>query len=138
MRRLIGVLACASLPALAQQGGPAGEVIGTTPLPGVGAPRDSVPANVQTGGAAELRNPGVLTVPDFMERGLDSVTVNAAQGNPFQPDVNFRGFTALPLFGTLHGLSLFQDVGGVTEPCVASVNWDLIPKAAISSMALVP
>lgn len=114
------------------------EVIGTTPLPGVGAPRDSIPANVQTGGAAELRNPGVLTVPDFMERGLDSVTVNAAQGNPFQPDVNFRGFTASPLLGTQPGLSVFQDGVRVNEPFGDSVNWDLIPKAAISSMALIP
>ncbi|HET7765687.1 MAG TPA: TonB-dependent receptor [Burkholderiales bacterium] len=133
------MLACAGcLPVLAQQGGPVVEVIGTTPLPGVGVPRDSVPANVQTGGAAELRNPGVLTVPDFMERGLDSVTVNAAQGNPFQPDVNFRGFTASPLLGTQPGLSVFQDGVRVNEPFGDSVNWDLIPKAAISSMALIP
>src|SRR5215472_1824656 len=138
MRRLIWVLACASLPALAQQGGPAVEVIGVTPLPGVGVPRDSVPANVQTGGAAELRNPGVLTLPDFMERDLDSVTVNASQGNPFQPDVNFRGFTASPLLGTQPGLSVFQDGVRVNEPFGDSVNWDLIPKSAISSMALVP
>src|SRR5262245_32694214 len=136
---LIGTLTCAaSLPALAQQGGPAVEVIGVTPLPGVGVPRDSIPANVQTGGAAELRNPGVLTLPDFMERGLDSVTVNAAQGNPFQPDVNFRGFTASPLLGTQPGLSVFQDGVRVNEPFGDSVNWDLIPKAAISSMALIP
>jgi outer membrane receptor protein involved in Fe transport len=136
---LIGTLACAaSLPALAQQGGPAVEVIGITPLPGVGVPRDSVPANVQTGGAAELRNPGVLTLPDFMERDLDSVTVNASQGNPFQPDVNFRGFTASPLLGTQPGLSVFQDGVRVNEPFGDSVNWDLIPKSAISSMALIP
>ena len=136
---LIGTLACAaSLPALAQQGGPAVEVIGITPLPGIGVPRDSVPANVQTGGAAELRNPGVLTLPDFMERGLDSVSVNAAQGNPFQPDVNFRGFTASPLLGTQPGLSVFQDGVRVNEPFGDSVNWDLIPKSAISNMALIP
>src|SRR5499427_3198331 len=132
------MLACAACaPALAQSE-PAVEVIGITPLPGVGVPRDSVPANVQTGAAAELRNPGVLTVPDFMERGLDSVTVNAAQGNPFQPDVNFRGFTASPLLGTQPGLSVFQDGVRVNEPFGDSVNWDLIPKAAISSMALIP
>jgi outer membrane receptor protein involved in Fe transport len=138
MRRLIGLLACAGcLPALAQQG-PAVEVIGTTPLPGLGVPKDSVPANVQTGTAAELRNPGVLALPDFMERGLDSVSVNAAQGNPFQPDVNFRGFTASPLLGTQPGLSVFQDGVRVNEPFGDSVNWDLIPKSAISGMALIP
>ena len=131
-------LACAvSAPALAQQG-PAVEVIGTTPLPGLAVPKDSIPANVQTGGAAELRNPGVLTIPDFMERGLDSVSVNGAQGNPFQPDVNFRGFSASPLLGTQPGLSVFQDGVRVNEPFGDSVNWDLIPKSAISGMALIP
>lgn len=137
-RCLIGLACAVSVPALAQQGGPAVEVIGTTPLPGIGVPRDSVPANVQTGGAAELRNPGVLALPDFMERGLDSVSVNASQGNPFQPDVNFRGFTASPLLGTQPGLSVFQDGVRVNEPFGDSVNWDLIPKSAISSMALIP
>jgi iron complex outermembrane recepter protein len=137
-RRVIGVLACASgLPALAQTG-PAVEVIGTTPLPGVGVSRDAIPANVQSGGAADLRDPGVLTLPDFMERSLDSVNVNAAQGNPYQPDVNFRGFTASPLLGTQPGLSVFQDGVRVNEPFGDSVNWDLIPKSAISSMALIP
>src|SRR5262245_33859335 len=88
MRRLIALLAGACCPpVLAQAPLPAVEVIATTPLPGLGVPRDSIPANVQTGGAADLRLPGVLALPDFMERGLDSVNVNSAQGNPFQPDV---------------------------------------------------
>jgi len=114
------------------------EIVAPTPLPGVGIPRDKVPANLQTGGAADFRNPGVLTLPDFMERSLDSVSVNAAQGNPFQPDVNFRGFSASPLLGTQPGLSVFQDGVRVNEPFGDSVNWDLIPKSAISSMALIP
>src|SRR6267154_1201171 len=92
------------------------EIVAPTPLPGVGIPRDKVPANLQTGGAADFRNPGVLTLPDFMERSLDSVSVNAAQGNPFQPDVNFRGFSASPLLGTQPGLSVFQDGVRVNEP----------------------
>src|SRR5258708_5188656 len=114
------------------------EIVAPTPLPGVGIPRDKVPANLPTGGAADFRTPGVLTLPDFMERSLDSVSVNAAQGNPFQPDVNFRGFSASPLLGTQPGLSVFQDGVRVNEPFGDSVNWDLIPKSAISSMALIP
>jgi iron complex outermembrane recepter protein len=143
MRRLIGVLACAGCQAaLAQEtpqsGGPVVEVIAITPLPGLGVPKDSVPSNVQTGGAADLRNPGVLSLPDFMERSLDSVNVNAAQGNPFQPDVSFRGFTASPLLGTQPGLSVFQDGVRINESFGDTVNWDLIPKSAISGMALIP
>src|SRR5262249_59181418 len=70
-RRWLGTLACAVCGPVLAQGEPVVEVIATTPLPGVGVPKDSIPANVQTGTAAELRNPAVLTLPDFMERSLD-------------------------------------------------------------------
>ena len=60
-------------------------------------PKDKVPANVQTGDAEDLRNPGTMTLPDLMERSFDGVNINQSQGNPYQPDINFRGFTASPL-----------------------------------------
>jgi outer membrane receptor protein involved in Fe transport len=139
--RLIGVFACVScLPALGQipVQAPPVEVISTTPLPGLGVPKDSVPANVQTGTAADLQDTDVKTVGDFMDRKLDSVNVNQAQGNTYQPDVNFRGLTASPLLGTQPGLSVFQDGVRVNEPFGDTVNWDLIPKSAISDMTLIP
>ncbi len=73
------------------------EVIGTTPLPGLGTPLKDVPANVQVYGSKELgkQRPGSLA--EFLEINPTSVTVNAAQGNPYQPDISFRGFTASPL-----------------------------------------
>ena len=140
MRGLGGLLACAAVPALGQEAikAPPVEVISTTPLPGLGVPKDSVPAHVQTGTGADLKEPDVRTVGDFMERKLDSVNVNASQGNAFQPDVNFRGFTASPLLGSQIGLSIFQDGVRINEPFGDTVNWDLIPKTAISDMTLIP
>ncbi len=140
MRGLGGILACAAVPALGQEAikAPPVEVISTTPLPGLAVPKDSVPANVQTGTGADLQAPDVRTIGDFMQRRLDSVNVNAAQGNPFQPDVNFRGFTASPLLGSQIGLSIFQDGVRINEPFGDTVNWDLIPKTAISDMTLIP
>jgi hypothetical protein len=35
-----------------------------------------------------------------LNRRLTNVFVNEIQGNPFQPDVNYRGYTASPLLGT--------------------------------------
>src|SRR5262252_8202929 len=114
------------------------EVISTTPLPGLEVPRDSVPANVQTGNAQDLRDPATKTLPSLMERTFDSVNINQAQGNPYQPDLNFRGFAASPLLGTAPGLSVFQDGVRVNEPFGDSVNWDLIPNSAISTITLIP
>jgi outer membrane receptor protein involved in Fe transport len=117
---------------------PTVEVVGTTPLPGIGTPINEVPANVQAVTGAEMRKQDSVSVPDYLDRNIGSVSVNEAQGNPFQPDVNFRGFTASPLLGVPQGLSVFQDGVRVNDPFGDVVNWDLIPQGAISSMALVP
>ena len=116
---------------------PTVQVIGTTPLPGLGVPKDSVPGNVQTANDEELaKRP--ISLPSFIDRTLESVNINEAQGNPYQPDVNYRGFTASPLIGTPQGISVFQDGVRINEPFGDSINWDLLPKSAISNMTLIP
>ena len=64
--------------------------------------------------------------------------VNEVQGNPFQPDVNYRGYTASPLLGTPQGLSIFMDGVRLNQPFGEVVSWDLIPRIAIASMTVVP
>jgi outer membrane receptor protein involved in Fe transport len=114
------------------------DVIGTTPLPGLGTPVANVPANVQVFTNRDLARQGAPGLPSFLERDATSVTINSAQGNPFQPDVSYRGFTASPLLGVPQGLSVFQDGVRVNEPFGDVVNWDLIPAAAIASIQLIP
>src|SRR6476646_9393415 len=116
---------------------PTVEVSGTTPLPGLGVSRDSVPGNVQTATDVDLAK-RAISLPSFLDRTLDSVNINQAQGNPYQPDVNFRGFTASPVLGTPPGISVFQDGVRIDEPFGDSVNWDLLPKSAISNITLIP
>ena len=53
--------------------------------------------------------------------------VNEVQGNPFQPDVNYRGYTASPLLGTPQGLSVYMDGVRLNQPFGEVVSWDLIP-----------
>jgi outer membrane receptor protein involved in Fe transport len=114
------------------------EVIGVSPLPGVDVPRDRIAANVQTAGAADLERAQALELTNFMNRRLGSVFISEVQNNPFQPDVNFRGFTASPLLGTQQGLSLYMDGVRLNQPFGDVVSWDLIPKSAIASLALNP
>src|SRR6185437_5815460 len=75
---------------------------------------------------------------DFLEQNATSITANAAQGNPFQPDVSFRGFSASPLLGVPQGIAVFQDGVRVNEPFGDIVNWDLIPPSAVASIQLLP
>ena len=114
------------------------EIIGITPVPGAGVPRDQIPANVQTADDARLRRLQSLNLPDFMGGQLPSVNVNEVQGNPYQMDVNYRGFSASPLLGTPQGLSVFQDGVRVNEAFGDVVNWDLIPRVALASLSLLP
>ena len=63
--------------------------------------------------------------------------VNENQGNPLQPDVNYRGFTASPLLGTAQGMSVYLDGMRLNQPFGDVVSWDLIPQAAIQRLELV-
>ena len=73
-----------------------------------------------------------------MNRRFTSVFVNEIQGNPFQPDINYRGYTASPLLGTPQGLSVYVDGVRLNQPFGDIVSWDLIPRAAIASTTLIP
>ena len=114
------------------------EVIGTTPLPGSGVPLSKLPANAQIFTARELQKQRTGNLTEFLEQNATGITVNAAQGNPFQPDINFRGFSASPLLGTPQAVSVFFDGVRINEPFGDAVNWDLIPQSAISSIQLIP
>lgn len=114
------------------------EVVGTTPLAGIGVPAEQVPSNVQVVKGDAIQNQQSLGIADFMNQNMSGVNINEAQNNPYQPDVNFRGFTASPLVGTPQGLSVYQDGVRINEPFGDTVNWDLIPQNAISSMTLMP
>ncbi|MDY0748943.1 TonB-dependent receptor [Paucibacter sp. R3-3] len=117
---------------------PTVEVVNLSPLPGLGVPKDQVPANVQTATAVDLERRQALDLSDYLGRALGSVNINAMQNNPFQPDINFRGFTASPLLGTPQGLSVYLDGVRMNQPFGDVVSWDLIPKSAIAKVALMP
>jgi outer membrane receptor protein involved in Fe transport len=117
---------------------PTVEIIGATPLPGIGLARGQIPANVQTLDGAAATGPDSANLPDALNRRLGSVFVNEIQGNPFQPDVSFRGFTASPLLGTPQGLSVYLDGVRMNQPFGDVVSWDLIPRSAIASLSLMP
>ncbi|WP_424195181.1 TonB-dependent receptor [Ampullimonas aquatilis] len=113
-------------------------VISTTPLPGLGVSREQIPAPIQTRTGQQLDNSHATDLSQFINRELGSVFVNEIQGNGFQMDVNYRGFTASPLLGTPQGLSVYMDGVRLNQPFGDVVSWDLIPKSAIESITLMP
>jgi outer membrane receptor protein involved in Fe transport len=117
---------------------PAVSVIGTTPLPGIGTPVEEVPSNVQLVPGRVLRDRAVPGVPEALDVHGTSFATSQPEGNAYRPDVIFRGFSASPLLGSPQGLSVFQDGVRVNEAFGDVVNWDLIPRIAVSSMQVIP
>lgn len=113
-------------------------VTGARPIPGLAVPRNEIPAAVQAATSDDIARSRSLDTADFMNRTLGSVYVNEMQGNPFQNDVNYRGYTASPLLGTPQGISVFMDGVRMNQPFGDVVSWDLIPKLAIRSITLIP
>ena len=117
---------------------PSVEIIGTTPVQGVGIERDKVPANVQTVPSSRLDRPAKSNLSDILNSGVGSVTVNEVSVNPFQPDISFRGFTASPLLGVPQGIAIYQNGVRVNEPFGDTVQWDAVPEFAIDSVQVIP
>ena len=114
------------------------DVVSSTPIGRLDVPLSDVPVPVQTISAQTLEDTNAIDLTDALKRRLNGVYVNENQNNPFQPDVNYRGYTASPLVGSPAGLSVYLDGVRQNQPFGDVVQWDLIPKVAISSTELIP
>ena len=137
---LLGAAAIA-IPAAAQTADPDRDggrdiVVTATPLLDPGEDVPALPA--QHASDEQIAASHALDLTDYLRRSTGGVFVNEVQGNPLQPDVNYRGFTASPLLGTPQGLSVYVDGIRVNQPFGDVVSWDLIPTSAIRSITLVP
>jgi outer membrane receptor for Fe3+-dicitrate len=109
----------------------------TTPISGSGIDPDKVAASVNVVDANQIKQTGSLNISDALQQHVPGIIVNEVAGNPFQPDVQFRGFVASPVAGTPQGLAVYQNGVRVNEAFGDTVNWDLIPTAAIQSVTVV-
>lgn len=113
-------------------------VVVATPLDSTGTPLSRVPANAQTLKAGEIARQNPTNLADLLNGNLGSVSVSDGTGNPYQNDVNYRGFQATSLLGAPVGLAVYFDGVRANEPFGSIVNWDLIPVNAISSVHVQP
>ncbi len=111
-------------------------VVALAPADAAGLPRELAPRHVQWAGAAELHRSQSIDLTDYLTRRFAGVTANSAQGNPLQPDLRFRGYTASPLLGLPQGLAVYVDGARINEPLGDTVNWDLLPESAVQTMSL--
>ncbi len=155
---------CAALPAYAQESLPTIE-IGATPLRSSAAARPAAPAQPPTRGeqqgapaqqpapvsplvsyqvpasvhvvsSQEIANSRQFNLGEALQRTAPGVIINDVGGNPFLPEIDYRGFNASPISGTPQGLAVYQNGIRINEAWGDSVNWDLIPSVAINRLAI--
>ena len=117
---------------------PAAEVVGATPIDSIGVPLSQFPANAQRISGKDVREQRASNLADVLNENLGQVSVSNGSGNPYQNDVNYRGFQVSSLLGVPIGLSVYFDGVRVNEPFGSIVNWDLIPMNAVSSVNILP
>jgi outer membrane receptor protein involved in Fe transport len=98
---------------------------------------DKVPSSINFVDSGQIDRTNSLNVTDALQQNVAALNINEVSGNPFQPNVEFRGFVGSPVSGTPQGLAVYQNGVRVNEAFGDTVNWDLIPTAAIKSVAVV-
>ncbi len=112
-------------------------VLITAPVPlSEGLPRNWVPSAVDSVTGRDAREGRPAGLPDALER-YPGVTLQNEQGNPFQPDLSLRGFTASSVTGLPQGVSVFLDGVRLNEPTVEEVNFDLLPLDDVKSIEVI-
>ncbi|QDD13328.1 TonB-dependent receptor [Candidatus Methylopumilus rimovensis] len=113
-------------------------VYSATPLHSIGLPLNMIPANIQMATPKAINEQVGVSLADYMNNNMQSVTTTEMGGNPWQPEITFRGFSASPLLGMPQGISTYIDGVRVNEPFGDVTLWDKIPNFAIGGMQLVP
>ncbi|RAK59242.1 TonB-dependent receptor [Phenylobacterium hankyongense] len=111
-------------------------VVARSPLSEAQAERDEIPAAAVTLDAADLQPGQGSALLQALERRAPGVALSDAQANPYQPNLVYRGFEASPLQGSAQGVAVYVDGVRFNQPFGDTVNWDLIPEAAIRALTL--
>lgn len=113
------------------------DVVGVTPLESSAQALEYIPSNSQSLDTDAIETQKPQEVSESLQRNLPNIHVSAVQSNPYQNDLNYRGLTASPLLGSQIGLSVYLDGVRINELFGDTLNWDLIPQAALQNMGVV-
>ena len=106
----------------------------TTPAPVI--LQSNFPTTVEVTTAQEIADTHQFNLGSALNRSTPGVSVTDVTGNPFSPEVDFRGFVASPVVGTPQGLAVYQNGVRINEAWGDVVNWDLIPTVAIDRVVI--
>ncbi len=124
-------------PTVATGGGDGGVQGGT----GAGAPvlaaPITVPSAVTNVTDADIDREGTAQVQQALQQNVPGIILSDAAGNPMRSEVSYRGFDASPVSGRSQGVAVYQNGVRINEAFGDTVQWDVIPSIAVSSMSVV-
>ena len=112
------------------------DVVGVTPLGGVGVSRDRLAAVISVIDSGDLAARGAPSMADALNERLGAVTLEGTTTNLFQPTLRFRGFSASPIIGLPQGIAVYQNGVRINEPFGDTVQFDLLPQFAFDRVQL--
>jgi iron complex outermembrane recepter protein len=107
-----------------------------SPLTGSEIAIGKVPGAVFTVTAAQIARSHAVTVEEALQGNVPGVILSDLQGNVFNTDVQYRGFTASPVEGVPQGLAVYQNGIRINEAFGETVNWAFLPPVAIDTITL--
>jgi iron complex outermembrane recepter protein len=100
--------------------------------------RDKIPSATETLTREDFDPAKAASVPEALLRRVPSVFINDLAVNPFQPEIQYRGFLASPTVGAPQGVAVYQNGVRINEAFGDTVNWDFIPERAINRLDVHP
>ena len=74
---------------------------------------------------------------DYLNNNTQGISFNEVGGNPWQPEIFYRGYSAGSILGNPQGLSIYVDGVRENQPFSDVVLWDTIPSWALSGVQVV-
>ena len=101
------------------------------------APPITVPSAVTNVTDTDIEEEGTGSIQQTLQQKVPGIIISDAAGNPLRAELSYRGFDASPVSGRSQGLAVYQNGVRINEAFGDTVNWDVIPSNAISSMSVV-
>lgn len=101
-----------------------------------GVDRNKVAQNTYVLTSRDINRTGTPSLLRALDESVGSISINNAQGNPFQPAITYRGFEASPLGGSAQGVAVYLNGSRFNNSFGDTVQWDLIPDIAIDRIEL--
>jgi len=107
------------------------------PLPSIGLDQSLVPGSIQVIKPKDVEQQAGVSLADYLNNNTQGISFNEVGGNPWQPEIFYRGYSAGSIAGNPQGLSIYVDGVRENQPFSDVVLWDTIPTWALSGVQVV-